>query len=241
MAVNIIGIDNLKNHLAKFNFISKIELCERERSTRAILITSKVAPVDEVIKYFEDLHESAQTAQYYLKVFLKGPNTQSENGKDYVGFTFACIDSRGKTVNGPSQGSYQDMIQVYTETGFLRAENARLINKVADLEDELDELEDKLENGEGNKVSGVDEASKWIKAFSELKDLIPTITGIPGKQSLGPSADMELNNWIAELQMLDPYFKMRMKAYLDEVKNPQQNGEGNTGGNNGNNQGTNKT
>lgn len=243
---NIIGLIDLNKHLATFKHITKIEVCEKETSKRAMYIVTKDtgAPVPDLLTFLEGqkVYSSSQFLPYYIKLYMKKDGAPGSYGSDPVGFTFA-FEERDKnlSVNGPGAMSplnQTQLYEMYRNNGFLEAENKRLQELLRSKEVQILELETEL-NAEGdddqsNTIAGFD-MSKIATIIGNVKEILPLIpslfpqpqTAISGGGGSPAITDPELNNIIAELNMIDPLFKTHMNEYLTNYKLQKENGAGN--------------
>lgn len=233
MAANIKGISNIIAHLENFTNITKIEICEKESSKRAVIVCSLINSEDPKLKIKSFLQERADennTDCWYCKVFVKGEHTTATAGKDYIGFTFTLMDKVQLAVNGPQPYKIDAMdhskfYELYAESGYLKAENKRLVAENLALQNELNELNAELDEAEQNSatVTGIDKA----KEYAELANMFaPILQGLgilkaPNVVN-GIGEDLELENIVLELSKLDPNLKDNLFKLLKLAKNKPQ-------------------
>jgi len=229
---NIIGKEDLKNHLNNFKNIQRIDICEKETSKKPMIVCSKDngEPIALLEAFFEtqSKYDHIRYQTYYIRVMVRGPKTTSEAGYEVAGFTFAFEDKKSFAVNGPAPASFlsgvnpSDILSIYSDNGFYKAENQRLRDQIEQLEEQLNEAsqsDDESINGED------DQMTKWIGILEKVKDIFPGIGGILGTpQIAAASTDPELQNIIADMQMSDPYFLQKMKVYQNDFHKQAKTG-----------------
>lgn len=241
---NIIGLKDLERHLKTFKYITKIEVCEKETSKRAMFISTKDTgkPVEDLSAFLEgqEQYSGSRFLPFYIKLFMKKDGAAGSYGSDPVGFTFSFEErDRNLMVAGPGAASglpfnNSQLFEIYKTNGYLEAENKRLAELISNKDAKILELETELnsEDDESDQINGTGDLQNMLSFIGQIKDLIPSLMPAPTAIGGGSSAimDPELNNVIAELNLIDPAFKIRMKEYLTNYKASQGNGN-NTGNN----------
>jgi hypothetical protein len=111
-------------------------------------------------------------------------------------------------------------------------ENKRLSELLNSRDVKILELETELNSDDDDDdaaISGNDQFKNIVDIIGQVKDLIPSLFSGPPAIGGGSPAiqDLELNNIIAELNLIDPLFKKHMNEYLTNYKASQKNGTGN--------------
>jgi hypothetical protein len=239
---NIIGLNDLNKHLVTFKHITKIEVCEKETSKRAMFISTKDTgqPVADLNAFLETQqnYNTKQFLPFYIKLFMKKDGAPGSYGSDPVGFSFS-FEQRdvNLSVNGPgafppSPFNQSQLFDIYRNNGYLEAENKRLSELLNSRDVKILELETELNSDDDDDaaaISGNDEFKNIVDIIGQVKDLIPSLFSGPPAIGGGSPAiqDLELNNIIAELNLIDPLFKKHMNEYLVNYKASQKNGTGN--------------
>jgi hypothetical protein len=227
MAANIKGTDSVINHIASFTNVVKVEILEKESSKHVICVCTIVnGDILENVKKFLTEREAEQNAEnWFCKVYLKGVNTKSTEGKDYVGFSFQICEKQKYQVNGINQvqpaHDQKGMMEMYMEVGFLRAENRRLQNENKMLQDEVDELSSELSESE---ISGPDDPMQKYKQYAEIAAQFMPVLGalglVPNQavNVVNGHEDIELHSIVTELQAVDKNLKQNLFKLLKLAK-----------------------
>jgi len=230
MAANIKGLKSVISHLENFSNITKIEVCEKESSKRAVIICSRINtedPLTKLIAFLTERTEENNMDLWYCKVYVRGDNVKETSGKDYIGFTFTLNDRAPVAVNGPQTYKPDNMdhskiYELYAESGYLKAENKRLVAENIALQAENQQLLSELD--EAAEISGTPTAIDKAKEYAELANMFtPILAGlgilkVPNVVN-GLEPDHELDNIVGELKILDPDLKENLFKLLKLAKN----------------------
>jgi molecular chaperone GrpE (heat shock protein) len=229
MAANIKGTENVINHIASFTNVAKVEILEKETSKHVISFCTIVnGDILENVKKFLTVRESEQNAEnWFCKVYLKGTNTKSAEGKDYVGFSFQICEKQKFAVNGTINHSnnqmqdHKEAISMYVELGYLKAENKRLHNENLALQAEIDELSSELNESE---INGLEDPMAKYKQYAELAGAFMPVLSALGFAPAGAAnvvnghEDIELHSIVTELQAVDKNLKQNLFKLLKLAK-----------------------
>lgn len=227
MAANIKNLDSVINHIASFTNVSKVEILEKESSKHVICVCSLANGdvLENVKKFLTDRESENNSETWFCKVYLKGNNTKSVEGKDYVGFSFQLCERQRIAVNGPINppaASDKSQMEMYMELGYLRAENRRLVQENQILQSDIETLEAELEGAE---VSGPEDPMEKYKQYAELAtSFMPVLNALGfGASVARPNVvngveDLELNSIVSELQKVDENLKENLFKLLKLAK-----------------------
>lgn len=220
MAAEVFGIENLKSYIETYKNITNVHIYagNRKQSVSGAICSRDNGNVLEQVETYFNTHAIGENSSKTYYILLKAENKNKEI--DVVGFTFAMESKlQSLAVNGtmhqaPSQNDSK-IYELYSEVGYLRAENKRLQAENEKLNFEVAELSSELE--ENAEIGAVeDPIEKYMPYFAPM---LGKLFGLESTPVNGVSNDLELSNIITELQTIDPNFKENMFLLLKLAKN----------------------
>lgn len=221
MATEVTGIDNLKTYLQSYQHVTSVKIyCgSKKTATPSAICCRDNGNVEEQLEnYFCTFAAGDNNTKTYYVLVCGSPKGKEV---DVVGFTFSMeLKPQGLAVNGTSamvmqQQTDPKLFELYSEVGFLRAENKRLQAENERLSMDLQEVEQELnEAAEIGQV--VDPIEKYLPYIAPM---LSKLFGVENTPVNGFGDDLELNNIIAELQQIDSNFKNNMFLLLKLAKN----------------------
>lgn len=221
MAADIVGLEKLKTNLSGYSNMTSVYIYAGSRKLSipaAICSHNNGNVLDQVESYLTE-HATGENATKYYYVVVKTQGSKKEN--EVVGFTFAMETKNNLVaVNGPAPYQQQNqtdpkVYELYSELGYLRAENKRLAAENARLSAELLEADNEL--NEMAEIGAVEDPVE--KYMPYLAPILGKMFGIETTPVNGVNEDIELSSILTELQKLDPEFKNNMFKLLKLAKN----------------------
>lgn len=221
MAAGITGIDNLKTWLQNCTNPSRIDIYLGSKPAGGVFMScclDKGDLINQIESLFCNFASGPNSTKFYTICVMQ------DKKKDPIAqTTFAMEYEKNESylvVNGaPSQQHQQQttdpkLFELYSEVGFLRAENKRLQAENEKLNFEIAEMDAELsEAAEIGKIE--DPIEKYLPMFMPM---LGKLFGAPTNTVNGVE-DMELTGIISELQTIDPNFKQNMFLLLKLAKN----------------------
>lgn len=218
MAADITGLDNLQNNLLNYKNVTSVHIYTGSRQNAtpaAICCLDNGNLMDQVCNYFNNfaIGENANKI-YFLKVKARPKTTVT----DLIAFTFSMENkTQSIAVNGPVQNNTTDpkLFELYSEVGYLRAENKRLQAENEKLNFDVTELEQEL--NEAAEIGAVEDPIE--KYMPYIQPVLNKLLGIGNAVNGIENEDIELSGIVQELSDIDPNFKNNLFLLLKLAKN----------------------
>ena len=218
---NAIGIEQLKTFLQDYVNVISIDIFSGSKKTSdkpiKVCRRDKGDLIDQVVQFFTTFAIDDNKNSLFTLIVKVNPSESKIT--ELVQFTFQMEKKEiGLAVNGTPMYQQQTtdpkLFELYSEVGFLRAENKRLQAENEKLNFEIAEMDAEL--SEAAEIGAIeDPIEKYLPMFMPM---LGKLFGAPTNTVNGVE-DMELSGIISELQNIDPNFKQNMFLLLKLAKN----------------------
>ena len=220
MATDITGLDSLQNKLLNYKNVTSVHIyagSRKSKSPEEICCLDNGNLMDQLCNYFNNVAIGELVNKiYFLKVKARPKTTVT----DLIAFTFSMENkTQSIAVNGMNtmQQNTTDpkLFELYSEVGYLRAENKRLQAENDRLNADVSELEQEL--SEVAEIGAVEDPME--KYMPYIQPVLNKLLGIGNAVNGIENEDIELSGIVQELSDIDPNFKNNLFLLLKLAKN----------------------